>query len=580
MAFQYSPKIITNELILYFDSYNQRSYDGTSIWKSLKLSNISATISGENSRTETGSLSFNGIDTEVTYGTSTSFNFTIDSDFTLVIHFKLRQFGPGALLMNGHTDGALGFDRTSNGIRFGCRPQVNDVGTARTITFNCELNRSYVAVGVHDGSNKEIRLYINGELIGTNIIDSVGEYDNAVFRSGKNNRLIGSNDDSVYMNGELSFFMLYDKVLDSTEINRNFKALGSRNLSLDVGYPNWQINNISGSQFFNAYKNDIMGFDTTETTLFGSISGSTKFRGGTLGPNGKIYCTPANFTQVMTIDTNNDNIGFFGSLSGNSKWSGGALAPNGKIYCAPNNETKILVIDTNNDTTYFIGTFSTTTFKWNDAILAPNGKIYFIPGAATTILVVDPTDDSITEIGNFDTTGGKWNGGVLAPNGKIYGIPSVATTILIIDTNNDAINTVGNFTGSAKWSGGALAPNGKIYCAPRDASRVLEIDTQTDTGTLVGTTYTGSAKWFGGTVGPNGRVYFAPTSQDSVLEIDPNTGNTSLVFTSLGLNTYGCVLSPKGQIYFVPLGTTQILKMGQVVTQNPDKVLSRYINTF
>jgi hypothetical protein len=42
---------------------------------------------------------------------------------------------------------------------------------------------------------------------------------------------------------------------------------------------------------------------------------------------------------------NNDNVSTFGSLSGTNKWRGGVLAPNGCIYGIPHDSTTVLKID-------------------------------------------------------------------------------------------------------------------------------------------------------------------------------------------------------------------------------------------
>ena len=41
----------------------------------------------------------------------------------------------------------------------------------------------------------------------------------------------------------------------------------------------------------------------------------------------------------------NDGVKTFGSLSGTNKWFGGVLAPNGKIYCVPSDSEQVLEID-------------------------------------------------------------------------------------------------------------------------------------------------------------------------------------------------------------------------------------------
>ena len=93
----------------------------------------------------------------------------------------------------------------------------------------------------------------------------------------------------------------------------------------------------------------IPNVDTTESTsLFDGgtdLSGSGKWIGGVLAPNGKIYGIPSSSTTVLCIDPSNNTTSTFGSLSGIGKWAGGVLAPNGKIYGIPLNSTTVLCID-------------------------------------------------------------------------------------------------------------------------------------------------------------------------------------------------------------------------------------------
>ena len=80
------------------------------------------------------------------------------------------------------------------------------------------------------------------------------------------------------------------------------------------------------------------------TTTFGSLSGTAKWVGGVLAPNGKIYGIPHNSTTVLEIDSVAQTTTTFGSLSGTFKWAGGVLAPNGKIYGIPIDSTTVLEI--------------------------------------------------------------------------------------------------------------------------------------------------------------------------------------------------------------------------------------------
>ena len=76
------------------------------------------------------------------------------------------------------------------------------------------------------------------------------------------------------------------------------------------------------------------------------------------------------------------------TLTGTNKWVGGVLGPDGKIYGIPNDATDILVIDpvAGTATRTAMGAPLTGTNKWHGGVLGPDGKIYGIPRNATDIL--------------------------------------------------------------------------------------------------------------------------------------------------------------------------------------------------
>jgi hypothetical protein len=159
---------------------------------------------------------------------------------------------------------------------------------------------------------------------------------------------------------------------------------------------------------------------------------------------------------IPNVDTTESTSLFDGGtdLSGTDKWVGGVLAPNGKIYGIPFYSTTVLCIDPSNNTVSTFGSL-TGSGKWIGGVLAPNGKIYGIPLESTTVLCIDPSNNTISTFGSLSGSG-KWYGGVLAPNGKIYGIPCNSTTVLCIDPSNNTISTFGSLSGTYKWYGGYL----------------------------------------------------------------------------------------------------------------------------
>jgi hypothetical protein len=318
-------------------------------------------------------------------------------------------------------------------------------------------------------------------------------------------------------------------------------------------------------------------FRANNTNLFGSLSGTSKWYGGVLAPNGKIYGIPYSSTQVLEIDPVAGTTALFGSLSGTSKWIGGVLAPNGKIYGIPYSSTQVLEIDPVAGTTALFGSLS-GAYKWIGGVLAPNGKIYGIPYDSTQVLEIDPVAGTTNLFGSLPAGTSKWYGGVLAPNGKIYGIPRSSTQVLEIDPVAGTTALFGSLSGAYKWAGGVLAPNGKIYGIPYDSTQVLEIDPVAGTTALFGS-LSGTSKWAGGVLAPNGKIYGIPSISTQVLEIDPVAGTTNLFGSLSGTSKWaGGGLAPNGKIYGIPYNSTQVLEIENISGIAPTWELSAYLN--
>ena len=318
-------------------------------------------------------------------------------------------------------------------------------------------------------------------------------------------------------------------------------------------------------QFFNAFPNN------TANLMGETLVGSSKWWGGCLAPNGKIYCVPSSDTTVLVIDPSTNTTSTFGALpAGSQKWRGGVLAPNGKIYGVPFlGSDDVVIIDTNTDTASTMGVSFPGERKWQGAVLAPNGKIYGIPSFATDVLVIDPLTDTAALMGVvLSGQAWKWAGGELAPNGKIYCIPEKSLDVLIIDPNTNTVSTIpiplppppGDFDGR-RWSSSAYSPvTKKIYGIPDFSSDVIIIDVVTDTVSYMGATIAG-AGWVSGNIAPNGLIYCAPFVTSDVLIIDPQANTATLMGVSFpGFQQWsGQVLSENGMMFSVPHSSTDVL---------------------
>ena len=84
----------------------------------------------------------------------------------------------------------------------------------------------------------------------------------------------------------------------------------------------------------------------------GLSAGGSKFYGGTLGMDGKIYGVPRNAQKILIVDPETDGLdtidlsGVTGFSDTGNQYSGAVLSPNGKIYFAPVNSNNVLILKT------------------------------------------------------------------------------------------------------------------------------------------------------------------------------------------------------------------------------------------
>jgi len=406
--------------------------------------------------------------------------------------------------------------------------------------------------------------------------------------------------------------------------------------------------------------NDTVAFTST---LGANLAGARKWWGGVLSPDGKIYCIPFDAQDVLIIDPVNNtatrNTSILGFMTSSDrartgKWRGGVLGPDGKIYCPPFNETnkRILVIDPASNTGQYFpvspSAFS-SFYTFNGGVLGPDGRIYCPKNRVSSTsfdivehIIIDPVSQQLIPLEN-DITGSFARG----VDNKIYGLNGLATSVRfriieplqpiniatpleysnnsfgqrnISTTRNFTENTLGSdgniyainsrssssltdfyqgfrigtvsteFTNSnqsrwttttrslpgflvtAKYSGAVAHPtNGKIYHIPYDSDNVLVTNTTNNARTTIpiptGTGVT-NGKWFGGVLGNDGKIYCVPYNATDILIIDPDTDTVTrgLIPGITAANLAGnakwrrAVLDPvTGKIYCIPFNSNRFL---------------------
>ena len=220
MSFHYSPKVVTNGLVLYLDAANPTSYvSGSTNWNDLSRSALSGSlINGPTfSSANNGSIVFDGVNDYVDCGTDSSLDFGVGSA-TISAWFKTTN-----------TVGALCTKRASTGFQlyvFSGRLYADGAGTPTGgySTSNVNTNTWKHGVVVYDRSGGLIRLYVNGVADGTTALGGTTLTDVGRCNIGRAN--LGAPGD--YFNGSISTVQIYNRALSAQEVLQNYNATKTR----------------------------------------------------------------------------------------------------------------------------------------------------------------------------------------------------------------------------------------------------------------------------------------------------------------------------------------------------------------
>lgn len=242
MATLYSPKIVTDGLVLCLDAANVKSYTGTgTTWSD--LSGNSRNVSLVNGPTfvtaSRGAINLDGTNDHM-LGTvagslpsgTTSFTLSIWIYFNTNIsgNFSFPAGQYGAVIFSGNSNGTMEFiiqPIPSGSIgppgrialaRYG----GGTTGTCEALNVNMPIQTWHNLVLVRDGIASQ-KIYLNGQLIGT------GNVSNS-FTAG-NLYIGGAPADSFftgYVNGRIANVQNYNRALSADEVLQNYNALSAR----------------------------------------------------------------------------------------------------------------------------------------------------------------------------------------------------------------------------------------------------------------------------------------------------------------------------------------------------------------
>jgi len=226
MAFQFSPKTVTDGLVLYLDAANTRSYPGTGLtWSDLSRSGSNGTLVGSPTFNSAngGSIVFDGTNKSVSLSKQNSLvNVT---QFSMCAWMKRTLSNSGIIIHQVQSlSNDVAFELWSDGYAYF---EVGNGSNSYGRVLNNSTSWQFLSMvynGSLSGNTNRLKGYINGveqtlDFESTTIPSTTGTV-NASFILGP----FGVN----YGNGNISNVQIYNRALSASEILQNFNATKSR----------------------------------------------------------------------------------------------------------------------------------------------------------------------------------------------------------------------------------------------------------------------------------------------------------------------------------------------------------------
>jgi hypothetical protein len=223
MAFSFSPRIVTDGLVLYLDAANQRSYPGSgTTWSDISRGGNNGTlVNGPTfSSANGGSIVFDGVDD---YCFMTGF---LTANFmTLCCWFRtsVQQNNKYLVAFGKNLTGNNGFDLTFQDTQIGSYIATTGVGGGGNLyTTTYYDNQWHNLATSYDGS--AAKTYYDGILVATRS----GMSGNLDIEATKRLNIGSWVNNGVNANCRISSVIIYNRALSATEVLQNYNATKTR----------------------------------------------------------------------------------------------------------------------------------------------------------------------------------------------------------------------------------------------------------------------------------------------------------------------------------------------------------------
>jgi hypothetical protein len=231
MATKYSPKIITNGLVLSLDAANNKSYPGSgTTWTDLSGNNNNGTLTNGPtfSSANGGHIVFDGTNDYLSL--NSALNFSTSTGFTICMFLQKVNNQSGTAWNyfysnNSPTIEIGGYGQTGTSFVF----KDNTVANTEIGSQDIVSSWSYISFGTN-ASTRTSYIYTLNPTVGTVLTTSVGSVSNLTigferfFTTGPSGGPAGT----TYFRSKCATIQAYNRVLTSTEVLQNYNATKSR----------------------------------------------------------------------------------------------------------------------------------------------------------------------------------------------------------------------------------------------------------------------------------------------------------------------------------------------------------------
>ena len=232
MATKYSPKIVTNGLVLSLDAANNKSYPGSgTTWTDLSGNDNNGTLTNGPtfSSANQGSIVFDGTNDYVGFTYNSVFNPSTSLTFSIWVKLTISDANIRNPIELSASADELYFilwraDLSPKRWGWGIKQSNNITIETTTSATNWSIDTWYNLTVVANATSGQVPFYYNG------ILDSSIAYNGTLKQNASATLSLGSDPGASrrYWQGNIANALIYNRALSATEILQNYNATKSR----------------------------------------------------------------------------------------------------------------------------------------------------------------------------------------------------------------------------------------------------------------------------------------------------------------------------------------------------------------